>query len=64
MKTEKLIFLAVVAAVLYSVFSEKKASGAVGKFGPAGTLGPLQPGEIGFDPGGGDTSGAGATGSW
>jgi uncharacterized membrane protein YgcG len=66
MKTEKLIFLAVVAAVLYSVFSEQKKTGggAVGKFGPTGTLGPLQPGEVGFDPGGGDTSGAGATGSW
>jgi hypothetical protein len=63
MKTEKLIFLAVVAAVLYSVFSEQKKTGggAVGKFGPGGTLGPTGD----FVPGGGDFGAtSGATGSW
>jgi hypothetical protein len=65
MKTEKLILLAVVAAVLYSVFSEKKKDesygGVVGKFGPGGTLGPTGD----FVPGGGDFgANSGATGSW
>jgi hypothetical protein len=64
MKTEKLILLAVVAAVLYSVFSEQKKTGdggAVGKFGPGGTLGPTGD----FVPGGGDVgANSGATGSW
>lgn len=66
MKTEKLIFLAVIGAVLYAVFSEKPKfdptyGGVVGKFGPGGTLGPTGD----FVPGGGDaTGGGGATGSW